>query len=229
MEEVKIKALMRKERGTSRAKALRRQNFIPAIVYGRVVNLTLKIDKKELKYLKQHHFSENIIINLEITNGANPEIIPVLLKDYQSNPLTEEVIHLDFIKVSMEEKVTVEVPVEVKGEAKGLKLGGSLDHPLWKIEVECLPKDIPESITVDVSDLDIGHSIHVEDLEVPEGVEILTDSKEVVVTITAPVKEEEIIEEAEVIKEPEVVKEKPKEEVEEEPREEKSKEKSKEK
>jgi len=229
MEEVKIKALIKQERGTSKAKALRRENFVPAIVYGRGVNLSLKIEKKELKYLKQHHFSENIIINLEINNGTTEETIPVLLKDYQLNPLTEEVIHLDFIKVSMEEKVTVEVPVEVKGEAKGIKLGGVLERPLWNVEVECLPRDIPENIIVDISDLDIGHSIHIADLKVPEGVEITADPKEVVASITAPIKEEEIVEEAEVVEEPEVVKEKPKEEAEEESGQEKPKEKSKEK
>ena len=230
MEEVKIKVLSRKEKGTSKAKSLRRQDFVPAVVYGKGVNLPLKIDKKELKYLKQHHFSKNIIINLEISDPDNSENIPVLLKDYQLGPLTEEVIHLDFIKVSMEEKVTLEIPVEVKGEPKGVKTGGVLAHALWKIEVECLPKDIPASIIIDVSDLEIGHSIHVEDLKVPEGVEILTDTKDVVVTVTAPVKEEEILPEEEVIKEPEVTKEKPKEEPKEEagqdkPKQDKSKEK----
>ena len=223
MEEVKIKVLSREEKGTSKAKSLRRHDFVPAVVYGKGMNLALKIDKKELKYLKQHRFSENIIINLEISDTNNSENIPVLLKDYQLNPLTEEVIHLDFIKVSMEEKITVEIPVEVKGEPKGVKAGGVLAHTLWKIEVECLPKDIPESIVIDVSDLEIGHSIHVEDLKVPEGVEILTDAEDVVVTVAAPVKEEEIVPEEEVVKEPEVTKEKPKEESQEEAAPEKSK------
>ena len=228
MEEIKIKVLSRAEKGTSKAKSLRRQNFVPAIVYGKGVNLPLKIDRKELKYLKQHRFSENVIINLEIAGGAASDFIHVLLKDYQLNPLTEEVIHLDFVRVSMEDKVTVEVPVEIKGESKGVKAGGVLGHALWKIQVECLPKDMPASIPIDVSDLDIGDSIHISDLRVPEGVKILTDSKEVVVTIVAPVKEEILAEEA-VVTEPEVVKEKPKEETEEQPEEEKHKEKSKEK
>ncbi len=215
MEEIKIKALLRKEKGSSQAKALRRNNFIPAIVYGKETNLPIKIEKSQLKYLKAHHFSENILINLEIEDSSSGNI-PVLLKDYQLNPLTEEVIHLDFIRVSMEEKVEVEVPIEIKGESKGVKAGGVLERILWNIKVECLPKDIPESIVVDVSELDIGDSIHIEDLKLPQGIKAVGDSKEVVVTVLAPMKEEEVVEEAEeVVEEPEVIKEKPKEEKEE--------------
>lgn len=212
MEEVKIKALVREEKGTSQSRALRREDFIPAVVYGKGENILLKIDRKGLKYLRQHHFSENVIFSLEVDRKGEADGIPVLLKDYQLDPLTENIIHLDFIKVSMEEKVSVEVPVEIKGEAKGVKEGGGvLEHLLWQVKVECLPKDIPESIIVDVSDLEIGDSLHVEDLNVSEGVKILTSSKEVVVAITAVVEEEAEAEESEEIaEEPEVIKEKKK-------------------
>ena len=100
----------------------------------------------------------------------------MLLKAYQLNPLTEQVIHLDFIKVSMKEKIAVEIPVEVKGEPMGVKSGGSLEHVLWNIRVECLPKDIPENIIVDVTELDIADSIHVGELQVPPGVKVLRRS-----------------------------------------------------
>ena len=212
MEEIKIKALAREETGTSEAKKLRRSKFIPGIVYGKDINTLIKIEKSELKYLKAHHFSENILINLEIKNKENSQNIPVLLKDYQLSPLTEEIIHLDFIKVSLEEKVAVEVPLEIKGVPKGVKAGGVLERILWNLKVECLPKDIPESIVVDVSELDIGDSIHVEDLVLPSGVIALTEPKEVVVTVLAPMKEEEVVPEEEAVEEPEVIKEKPKEE-----------------
>lgn len=231
MEEVKIKAILREERGTSKSRALRREKFVPAVAYGKDANYVIKIERKELKYLRQHHFSENVIINLEISNHKKSEVITVLLKDYQLNPVTEEIIHLDFIKVSMKEKIAVEVPIEIKGEAAGVKSGGSLERVLWNIKVECLPKDIPESIVVDVSNLNIGDSIHVEDLSQIEGVEFLTEPKEVVVNVAAPVKEEEIVEAAEeAAEEPEVIKEKPKEEEKEEgAKEEKPKEKQKDK
>ena len=210
MEEVKIKALVREERGTSESRSLRRKDLIPAVVYGKGENLLLKIGRKGLKYLRQHHFSENVIFSLEVDSKGEDGGIPVLLKDYQLDPLTEKIIHLDFIKVSMEEKVSVEVPVEIKGESKGVKEGGGvLDHLLWQVKVECLPKDIPESIVVDVSDLEVGDSLHVEDLNVSEGVKILTSSKDVVLAVTSAV-EEEAEEEAleETSEEPEVIKEK---------------------
>jgi len=212
MEEIKIKASVRKEAGTSEAKRLRRSKFIPGVVYGKDINTLIKIEKPELKYLKAHHFSENILINLEVKNEESFQNIPVLLKDYQLNPLTEEIIHLDFIKVSLEEKVAVEVPLEIKGSPKGVKVGGVLERVLWNLKVECLPKDIPESIVVDVSELDIGDSIHVGDLVLPSGVIALTEPKEVVVTVLTPMEEEEAVSEEEVAEEPEVIKEKPKEE-----------------
>ena len=225
MEEVKIKAYKREERGTAKSRLLRRGKVVPAVVYGQGINMAIKIDEQELKYLRQHHFSENIIINLEIADDSGNESVPVLLKDFQRNPLNEEVIHLDFIKVSMKEKVTVEIPVEVKGEAKGVKAGGTLEHALWKIEVECLPGDIPESLAIDVTELDIGHSIHVGDIQAPQGVEILTSTTEVVVTIAALVAEEEAAVEEETVAEPEVVREKAAQEAKKEAGEEKSKEK----
>ena len=231
MEEVKIKVAIREDRGTSHAKAMRRQERIPAVVYGKGLNLALAIDKKELKYLRQHHFSENVILNLVIADKKGAKTVPTLLKDYQLDPLTDEVLHLDFIKVSMTEKIEVEVPVEIKGEPKGVKEGGSLERVLWNIRVKCLPKDIPQNITIDVSELDIGDSIHVSDLTLPPGVEFVSEATEVVVTVAAPVKEEEIVEAAEApAEEPEVIKEKPKEKEGEAPAgEEKPKEKSKEK
>jgi large subunit ribosomal protein L25 len=212
MEEIKIKVAVREDRGTAHAKSLRRQDLIPAVVYGKGLNLALTIEKKELKYLRQHHFSENVILNLEIADKKGSKKVPTLLKDYQLNPLTDEVLHLDFIRVSMTEKVEVEVPVEIKGEPKGVKEGGSLERVLWNIRVKCLPKDIPKNITIDVADLDIGDSIHVSDLGLPSGVEFVSEATEVVVTVAAPVKEEEIVEAAEApAEEPEVIKEKPKE------------------
>ena len=108
--------------------------------------------------------------------------------------------------------MAVEVPLEIKGVPKGVKTGGVLERILWNLKVECLPKDIPESIVVDVSELDIGDSIHVEDLVLPSGVIALTEPKEVVVTVLAPMKEEEVVPEEEAVEEPEVIKEKPKEE-----------------
>lgn len=212
MEEIRIKAYSRRrEIGSSASARIRKQGFLPAIVYGSEFNLPVKIKKQDVKVLQQHHFSENILINLEIEENGKSKSIPVLLKDYQRHPLTEEVIHLDFIKVSMEQEVVVKVPVEIKGEAQGVKEGGVLQHLLWELEVECLPRDIPESIVVDISSLKIGDSLHVGDLKLPENVRAVSEATEAVVTISSAMKEEEeelVLQEEE---EPEVIKEKPKE------------------
>ena len=211
MEQIAIKAVKRENLGTGESKRLRKQGFIPAVVYGHNVNFSLKIPQSELLVLKKHHFSENLMINLFIEGEKEP--LAVLVKDVQYSPLTEEVIHLDFLHISLKEKVSVKVPIEIKGEPKGVKEGGVLEHHLWEVEVKCLPTDIPESILVDISGLDIGDSLHIKDISFPENVEVLDDPDEVVVNVSA-VKEEPEAEEAAVEEgaEPEIIKEKPKEE-----------------
>jgi large subunit ribosomal protein L25 len=209
MDEVRIKALERKEVGTSQARGLRSNEYIPAVVYGKGFNRLVKIEEKNLKYLKQHHFSENVIITLEVEKDGKVEKIPTLLKDYQIHAVRENILHLDFVKVSMKKRVQVEVPVETTGDAKGVKEGGALEHVLWHVQVECLPMDIPEKIVLDISGLGINQSLHVSDIKIEGNFKILNEPEDVVLAIVPPAKveepEQEVSEEAE---EPEVLKEK---------------------
>lgn len=141
----------------------------------------------------------------------------VIIKEIQYHPVRNNVLHIDFNQISLTEKLTVDVPVETKGESQGAKEGGVLEHILWELKVECLPTKIPEKIEVDVNDLNIGDVIYVKDLNVPEDIEVLSNAEAVVVSVKPPtvekVEEEVVVEE---ITEPEVITEK-KEEVEEKP------------
>ena len=134
-----------------------------------------------------------------------------MVKGVQYNPVTDLVMHLDFMKVSLDQKIRVHVPLVCKGEAKGVKEGGVLGQILWDIEVEGLPLDIPEKIEVDVSELIIGRSIHVGDIKVSDKVRVITSKEKTAVTVVSHV--DEVIETAAPVEgaapqEPEVIKEK---------------------
>jgi len=140
----------------------------------------------------------------------------VLVKDIQIDPLTDEVIHVDLLELERGKAITVEVPIVLVGKevCKGVKMGGILEQHLWSIEVECLPRNIPDVIEVDISELELGDSLHVEDLKLPEGIKVLEDPETTVVVIAEPV--EEVVEEAAPeITEPEIASKRKKEEEEE--------------
>ena len=211
MEKIKIEVFLREKTGKEIAKKIRREKSIPAIVYGKDLNIPIKIPHQSMKVLKSIRFSESVVIDMEIINGEKKENYSVIIKDIQYHPLTEEIIHLDFMRVSLEEKIRVHVPIVLKGEPKGVKLGGTLEQILREIEIEALPLDIPEKIEIDVSDLDIGDSLHVRDVKVSEKLKIITPLEETIATVVT--KEEEVVEATEEAEqEPEVIKEKKEEE-----------------
>jgi len=211
MDRIKIKVEKREVLGKESVKRLRKQGYVPAVVYGDNINIALTIDAVGLKILQSIHFSESAVLDMEIADEKKVKSIPVLIKDVQFHPLTESVIHVDFLKVSLKEKIKVHIPIVFKGEAKQVKEeNGNLEQILRELEVEGLPLDIPENFEVDISELTIGHSLHVSSLTPPAGIVIITDSGETVATALA--KEEEAEEEAVVDEgsaiEPEVIKEK---------------------
>jgi len=210
MEKITIKGFKREEIGKQAVKRLRREEFLPAIIYGKDINLPIKIPHSELKILKAHHFSETVLVEILLDNSDKIECI---IKDVQFHPLTEEVIHLDFMKVSLKEMVKVKVPIEIKGE-ENIK-EAVVEQMLWELEIEAFPLEVPEKIVVDISSLKIGDSFHVKDLNLGEKIKIVTDPEETIVTVLAAEEEEVAAEEeitAEEEKEPEVIKEKRKEE-----------------
>ena len=211
MDRIKIKVEKREAIGKEGVKKLRNQGYVPAVVYGDKINIVLMVDFVGLKTLQSIHFSESVVIDMEIIGDNKSKSIPVLIKDVQFHPLTEGVIHIDFLKVSLKEKIKVHIPIVLRGEAKQVKEeNGNIDQILRELEVEGLPLDIPEKIEVDISELTIGHSLHVSSLVVPSSITVVTDQEETIVTALAKEEEaeEEVVAEEEETTEPEVIKEK---------------------
>ena len=199
-----ISAQTREGRGKGAARASRREGRIPGVLYGHgEESVPLSIDAGELQKLVHTISVENTIVDLDLGDG---EPYKVLIRELQRHPFRDEFVHIDFFHVAMDEKIQVEVPIVLLGTPTGVKnKGGILDHQLRELEVFCLPGSIPEKVEIDVSDLDIGDSVHVNEIQLPD-VEILTELDRAVVAVLAPTVvevEEEAAEEA--ILEPEVI------------------------
>ena len=191
-------------------KKLRRQGFIPAIMYGYKGNKPLSVHYSEFQKLFED-IGEHAIITLTI---GEKEKVDVIIKSFQLDPVKRNIIHIDFLQIQEGQVLRTEIPVKVIGTSKGIKKGGILEEYVRDIEVECLPKDIPDSIVIDVTDLDIGDSVHIKDLPVSDKLRILTNQEQVVVAVGMPSKiEEPVVEEEEELEEGEAA---PAEEAEEE-------------
>jgi large subunit ribosomal protein L25 len=211
MEKLKIEVYSRERVGKEGAKKVRAKGEIPAVVYGKETNMAVRVPLASQKILRSAHFSESTIITMEVVNGEKKDNFSVLIKDIQYSPLTEAVIHLDFLKVSLEEKIRVHVPLSFKGEPASVKEGAVVEYILRELEIEGYPLDIPEKIEIDISNLEIGHSIHVSDITIAQNLKCMAHLEDTVVTLVAKMKEEEIMPaeaEEEAPEGPEVIKEK---------------------
>lgn len=212
MATVDLKSEVRTTLGKEEAKRMRRLLRIPGIVYGGSHG-TIPVVVNPNELLSVLGAGENVLINLSLRKGDGAEQFTVILKELQIDPVKGRPLHADFMEISMERKIRVEVPLVLTGESVGVKgKGGILEQPLRQLFVECLPLNIPEKIVVDVSLLDIGDAIHVRDLPVAEGIRTLEDGDRVVASVVAPAAEEvaPVVEE-EKPAEPEVVGKKEKE------------------
>jgi len=165
--------------GKNSVRALRKDGFIPAVVYGHSENALISVNKREFGK-KFKVISENKIIDLKDGNS----VCHVLIKDFQEDVLKGEIIHLDFYEVEKGKVLHTVVPVVIEGNSVGVKLGGVIENVLHEMQVECLPKDIPSVITVNVDNLNIGESIHVKDIATIDGVKFLTSGEQVITHIT---------------------------------------------
>lgn len=189
MEVIEIKLKKREKLGKEYAKKYRKNNLIPGVIYGAHLreNIHVLVDKKDIwNLLKKGHSKEQHMLKLIVEGNGEIVTENALLQDIQIDPLKDEPIHVDFHAITMEEVVDVYVPVVLKGEPKGLKQGGILQHGIEEILIRALPLDIPSHVEVDVSDLELGDSITVGDLKLPEKVRVLTPLDEVVVAIITP-------------------------------------------
>ena len=215
MKKILVKADKRQERGKGGARSLRRMGVLPAVVYDNGESTPIKVQGKEMTNLISSGVGEHSLITIELNeDGAKSSEHPVLVKDYQLDPVSDKLLHVDFIKVSLEKSVKVMVPLVIVKQPAGVKLGGILQYRLREVEVECLPTQLPDRIEIDAEFIEIGNSLHVSDLEPLQGVKIVTGPGEVLLTVSAPVVEEVAPVEAAVEEaaEPELVKAKGKEE-----------------
>jgi len=208
MKEVVLKVEPREKLGKEQAKKLRRNGFIPAVVYGpETPSRPLAIDSKTFYALLRGGLGENVIITLEMDEERDGKK-QVLIREVQRDPVRGDIVHVDFHQISLTQKITIEVPIHLVGAPEGVKDGGILQYALRELKVECLPTAIPEKIEVDVSHLKIGDSIHVADIKV-QNVVILSDLQSSVASVVPPTvfKEAEVAPTA-VEGEPEVITEK---------------------
>jgi len=192
MERVTLKARVRDGVGKGVARALRRQGMVPGVLYGHGrAPRPVAVDARALDAVLHTHAGLNVLIDLELVgNGGEPAT--VMVKEVQRGLFRHEPIHVDFYAVSLTERLQAHVPVVLKGTPRGVAEGGTIEHHLREVLVECLPTQIPDSIEVDVSALGVGRSLHVSDLVPPQGVRLLTPREEVVVTVVAPRVHEEV-------------------------------------
>ena len=188
MERKIIHAEKREETGKGVARSLRRKEMIPAVLYRAGGSLPIKLPKKEITQFINTTAGEQIMVDLQFADG-NSKL--ALIKDYQVDPTRRELLHADFFEVLLTEKIKVNVHVIPVGEPVGVKRdGGMLQNLLRDVEIECLPDKIPGHIKIDISGLEIGQSLHVRDLQLEEGIKVLTDPADVIVNIIAPIVEE---------------------------------------
>lgn len=183
--QVTLKAEHREGRGKGVARKLRAGGRLPAVVYGAGGNpVSIALDTHDAIHLFRSISVENTIINLEI--AGQDTSVPTLVREIQTHPARPEVLHVDFLRIRSGVKVELEIPLHLEGTPAGVQAGGILEYSMHQIPVRCLPKDIPETLRLDVSELEMGGAIRIGDLVLPEGVEVMLDSERMLCTILAP-------------------------------------------
>lgn len=204
--QVKLSAQPRAHVGRNSVKQLHARGAVPANIYGpKCEPANLEVNARELKKLLAHAVGENILVELEIAEEKGTTKRLSLIQEVQHHPVRGDILHVDFLEVSMNEAIHTEVPIEPSGDAEGVKnYGGLLEQLIRSVSIECLPKNLPECIHVDVTPLAIGQSIHVRDLVLPEGVTALGDPDLTVFLVAEP-KVEDPSKVTEVQEAPEVI------------------------
>ena len=199
---IKLKAEKRDDLKSSATKSIRERGFIPSVIYGQSTEpSTVSVESIELLKTVRDE-GRNAILTLDVEGDS----VDVMLHEYQTDPVTSDVTHIDFYVVNLTEAMDVGVVVNLVGDALGSKEGGIVQQPSYELQVRAMPRDIPEEIIVNIDELDIGDSISVSDLPVSDKYEFLDDQDETIVTVLPPEEEEEeTTEEVDLSVEPELV------------------------
>jgi len=188
-----LNVLKREKTGKEAAKKVKKQGYIPAVAYGYKGSRVFSVRSHEFEKIF-NEIGEHSIITLNIEDGEKFEAI---VKGFQLDPVKKEIIHLDFYEIEKGKLLRTEVPVKITGISRGIKKGGILETFLTDVEIECFPKDIPECIEVDITELDLGQSLHVRDLKIDEKIKIISNPEQVVLTIGVPTKRVQVVAEEE--------------------------------
>ena len=206
MSTLKITAEEREHSGKGVARKMRQAGRIPAVLYGQGHDgVSLSLDSYELNQLLSTAGARTSVLELEVKGSERSGRQNVLIKEVQKHPYKDLILHMDLLEIAMDQEISVMVPIEIVGTAKGVKLdGGILEMKRRELEIVCLPNIIPDSITFDVSELEIGDTVHVEELTVADGITIPHDTNFTILTVVAAAVEpepEEEVEEGEEVEE----------------------------
>jgi len=195
-----LTARIRKSKGKGAAKKLRKMAQIPAVFYGpKTEPVMLAVDYPELERLLKQGSSDNVILDLQVQSDQGTETRKAMLKDLLIDPIKDIYLHADFYEISMDKEITVDVPIRLVNSPVGVTDGGILQHIKRELKISCLPGKMINVLEMDVSGLDIGDSLHVEDIDLPEGILSLEEGDLTIATVSAPTvaekAEEEVIEE----------------------------------
>lgn len=192
MKQVPLAAKIRVKKGSSHSRRMRAKGLIPAELYGhKEPNQSIEIPAKEFSTILASAKGENIFFNLNIEGGKGGPVLAVI-KEIQYNKVNESILHADFHKIKMDEKIRIKVPIRVLNAdlCEGVKSGGTLQTFIRSLDVQCLPTRIPDAIPVDALHMAIGHSLHISDLKLPEGVKTIQAGDKVVISVAAQMAEE---------------------------------------
>lgn len=191
--QVKLNAQLRTVAGRVKVKQLRKQGITPGIVYGAHTKpFSITVNSRELGEVLHHATGENVLVDLAVDENGKTSNRLALIQEVQHHPYADTILHIDLHEVLATEKLRTKVPVRPLGEPAGVKTGGGvLEFILRELHVECLPKDLPDVIEVNVEKLEIGGAIHVGEIAVPAGVALLDDKGQPVFLVVAPIAEEE--------------------------------------
>lgn len=186
MELETLQVKKRDNAGKGVARKVRALGHIPAVLYGgKGGQVSLSLQLHNFERMLHRHTGSHAIINLEI-EGAPEMNTPAMIKSIQRHPVRSQIVHADFLRISLDERIHVSVPLRLKGQCKGVVAGGMLDQQLHDVELECLALQAPEFVAVDVTNVNVGESVHVSDLPLPEGVVARTPADRTIVTVHLP-------------------------------------------
>lgn len=186
MEIVTLHATVRQKSGKGVARKLRQADKMPAVLNRKDSTLPLAMEKRPLLRLLNSGHGRQTLLNLKLENATEGAERKALVSEYQVHPVTGELIHVDFREVRDDEKVTITVPVDVQGTPVGVKEGGIMQRISHEVQVECLPADMMDSISVDVSAVDVNQTVHAMELELPKGAVLKSHPEMAILTVSSP-------------------------------------------